>query len=117
MGREVKVGKSQMRGGKMYRAIFGGETYYKSAPSKTTFGGLRKWDLSGVFPFLQRIWHFVNKWGGKRIIARGVQNRFGGGVLWYVLPSPEFSTPPCFSLGEKIQNASREMGGHEVARW
>ena len=34
--------------------------------------------------------------GGKRIISRGVQNRFGGGVLCYVCPSPEFSTPFVF---------------------
>ena len=36
--------------------------------------------------------------GGKRIIGEGVQNRFWEGVLWYVFPSPEFSTPLCFSL-------------------
>ena len=36
--------------------------------------------------------------GGKRIIGGGVQNRFWEGVLWYVFPSPEFSTPLCFSL-------------------
>ena len=36
--------------------------------------------------------------GVKRIISGGVQNRFWGGVLWYVFPSPEFSTPLCFSL-------------------
>ena len=38
-------------------------------------------------------------WGGKRIIGGGVQkNRFWEGVLWYVFPSPEFSTPLCSSL-------------------
>ena len=36
--------------------------------------------------------------GGKRIIRRGSKNRFWEGVLWYVFPSPEFSTPFCFSL-------------------
>ena len=36
--------------------------------------------------------------GGERIIGGGVQNRFWEGVLWYVSPSPEFSTPLCFSL-------------------
>ena len=36
--------------------------------------------------------------GGNRIIGGGVQNRFWGGVWWYVFPSPEFSTPLCFSL-------------------
>ena len=34
--------------------------------------------------------------GGNRIISGGVQNRFWGGVLWYVFPSPEFSPPPLF---------------------
>ena len=35
--------------------------------------------------------------GGKRIIGGGgVQNRFWEGALWYVFPSPEFSTPLCF---------------------
>ena len=33
--------------------------------------------------------------GGQRIIGGGVQNRFWEGVLWYVFPSPEFSTPFC----------------------
>ena len=36
--------------------------------------------------------------GGKRIIGGGVQNRLWEGVLWCVFPSPEFSTPLCFSL-------------------
>ena len=34
------------------------------------------------------------KGGGNRIISGGVQNRFWGGDLWYVFPSPEFSPPP-----------------------
>ena len=32
-----------------------------------------------------------HRWGG-------VQNRFWEGVLWYVFPPSEFSTPLCFSL-------------------
>ena len=40
------------------------------------------------------------KGGGNRIISGGVQNRFWGGVLWYVFPSPEFPPPLCFSLTE-----------------
>ena len=36
--------------------------------------------------------------GGKRIIGGAVQNRFWGGVIWYVFPSFELSTPLCFSL-------------------
>ena len=39
--------------------------------------------------------------GGERIISGGVQNCFRGGVLWYVFPSPEFSTPPLF-LSEEL---------------
>ena len=38
-------------GGKTYRAILGGENVPQSNPSKTSFGGLRKWDLSGLCPF------------------------------------------------------------------
>ena len=34
--------------------------------------------------------------GENHIIGGGVQNRFWEGVLWYVFPSPEFSTPPLF---------------------
>ena len=40
--------------------------------------------------------------GGKRIIGGGVQNRFWEGVLWYVFPSPESSTPLCFSLKNAV---------------
>ena len=43
-------------GGKTYRAIFGeenvgGENVPKSGPPKTSFGGLRKWDLPGLCRF------------------------------------------------------------------
>ena len=37
---------------------------------------------------------FMKNDKGHRIIGGGVQNRFWGGVLWYVFLSPEFSTPP-----------------------
>ena len=47
--------------------------------------------------------------GGKRIIGGGgVQNRFWEGVLWYVFPSPEFSTPLCFSLLNKAANKRKQ---------
>ena len=42
--------------------------------------------------------------GGNRIISGGVQNRFWGGVLWYVFPSPEFFPPFCFSLKAPFDN-------------
>ena len=42
--------------------------------------------------------------GGKRIIGGGGPKPFWGGVLWYVLPSHEFSTPPLFfSLKEQLR--------------
>ena len=47
--------------------------------------------------------------GGKRIIGGGVQNRFWEGVLWYVFPSPEFSTPLCFSLTIEAEKPQPEM--------
>ena len=40
--------------------------------------------------------------GGKTYHKRGVQNRFWEGVLWYVFPSPEFSTPLCFFSEERV---------------
>ena len=44
--------------------------------------------------------------GGKRIIGGGNKNRFWGGILWYVFPSPEFD-PLCRSLSE-LFNFRRE---------
>ena len=38
--------------------------------------------------------------GGERIIIGLVENRFWGGLLWYVFPSPEFPHP-LFSLQEE----------------
>ena len=46
----------------------------------------------------------MSKGGGNRIISGGVQNRFWGGDLWYVFPSPEFPPPLFFS--EKMRNFS-----------
>ena len=66
---------------------------------KTSFGGLRQWDLPGLCRFPLRKQQGENKrGGGKRIVGGGFQNCFWKGVLWYVFPSPEFSTPLCFSL-------------------
>ena len=44
--------------------------------------------------------------GGERIISGGgVQNRFWGGALWYVFPSPEFP-PPLFFCEKSTQTFS-----------
>ena len=55
----------------------GGETYCRVAPSKTSFGGLRKWDSSGLcpFPLGKMTWHDQE---GERIISGGVQKPFLG---------------------------------------
>ena len=85
-----KIWKATDGGGKMSRAILGGESYHRVR----SFGGLRKWDLPGGCRFNMA----KTRGGGKRIIGGGVQNRFLEGVLWYVFPSPEFSTLLGFSL-------------------
>ena len=57
-------------GGKTYRAIWGGGgNVLWSAPSKTNFGGLRRWDWSGLCPFpLKKITGCEQRGGGgKRI--------------------------------------------------
>ena len=56
----------------------GGETYYRVVPpSKTNFGGLRKWDLSGLCPVpLRRMTgreqrgggNSYHRWGGSKTV-------------------------------------------------
>ena len=88
-------------GGKTYRAIFGGggKSYHKAPPPKPVFGGLRKWDLSGLCPFpLRRMTLREQRGGGKSYHKwGGPKPFFWGGDLWYVFPSPEFPPPPLFS--------------------
>ena len=93
------IGARQIGGGKTYRAIFGGETYYKVPPPKPVLEASEKWDLSGLCPFpLRRMTgreqrgggNAYHKWGGG-----GSKTVFG--AIWYVFPSPEFS-PLCFPL-------------------
>ena len=86
-------------GGQNVSCDFGGGKRTIERPSKTTFGGLRTWDLSGLCPFPPKTMTWSEQTGGssERIIGGGVQNCFWGGVLWYVFPYPEFSTPFVFS--------------------
>ena len=61
---------------------------------------LQKVVLSGLCPFPvrkdDRAW---TNGGGERILGGGgSKTGFGGGVLWYVFPSPGFPHLPCFSL-------------------
>ena len=95
------------RANRIVRLLGGGKCTTERA-LQTWFGGLRKWDWSGLCPFpLRRTMTGREKGRGNRIIGGGVQNRFWGGVLWYVFPSPEFSTPFCFSL----TNGTRPRSG------
>ena len=79
--------------------FLGGKTYHRARPPKPVLEASN----SGIclvcagFP-LRKTTGRKQTGGGKRIIGGGVQNRFWEGVLWYVFPSPEFSTPLCFSL-------------------
>ena len=61
------------------------------------FGGLRKWDWSGLCPFPLRKMTGREQMGGNRIIGEG-PNRFWGRGFMVCSPPPEFSTPLCFSL-------------------
>ena len=89
-------------GGKTYRAILGGEGQRTiKCPSKTSFGGLRKWDLSGLCPFPPRkmTGREQRRGGGKRIISGGVQNVSGEG--FYGMFSPPLSFPPFLFFSER----------------
>ena len=63
-----------------------------SAPSKTTFGGFRKWDWSGQCPFPLRTLTWRGRTGGEKHIIGGAQNNFWGGS--YGMFSPPLSFPP-----------------------
>ena len=83
-------------GGKTYRAIFLGGKRTIERAFQNQFGGLRKWDLPGLRRFPLRKTTGRKQTGGKTYHRWGVKNRFWEGILWYVFPSPEFSTPPLF---------------------
>ena len=64
-----------------------------------TFGGLRQRDWSARRPFPLREITGRRQTRGERVTSeRGVQERFRGGLSWYVFSSPGFSTPLCRSL-------------------
>ena len=75
-------------GAKRIMRFWGGGNVLSSAPSKTSFGGLRKWDLSGLCPSPltrmtlceQRGGKSYHKWGGpKPFLGRGF-------MVWFPLP-------------------------------
>ena len=68
------------------------------------FRGLRKLDWSGLCPFPPTKITGLGQTRGQRI-----QNRFWGGALWYVFPSPEFSTPPS-PLAEDVLGKLNKKG-------
>ena len=86
-------------GGQNVSCDFGGENVLYSAPSKPSFGGLRKWDLSGLCPFPlrkmtlreQRGGGSYHKWGGPKPFL-------GRGLGFYGMFSPPLSFPPPLSF-------------------
>ena len=85
-----------------------------SAPSKNSFAGFRKWDWSGLCPFHQTK---TTGHGGETYHRWGVQDRFWGGVLWYVFPSPEFSTPFCSSPTSPNECIVSGLKQHFFYKW
>ena len=53
--------------------------------------------------------------GGKRMMG-GIQSRFWEGVLWYVFPSHEFSTPPLFFSEIPQKESQRLSAARKIAR-
>ena len=93
--RSMKYPPKKLGNGNTYRAIFWGGNVQKSAPSKAGFGGLRKWDWSGLCPFPPRkmTGHEQRGGGGNRIIGGGGSKTvFGKG--FYGMVSPPLSFPP-----------------------
>ena len=82
-------------GGKTHRAILGGGNAPWSAPSKTSFGDPKRLDSSVPVSSKGNDRAWTEGGGGTYHKGGGLQNRFWGGILWYVFPSPEFP-PPCF---------------------
>ena len=94
----VKLGLR--KGGKTYRAILGGETYHKVPPPKPVLEASESGICLVCARFLRRMTLREQRGGGRGESYHkggGVQNRFRGGVLWYVFPSPEFPAPLFFS--------------------
>ena len=82
-----------------------GKTYHRARPPKPVLEASESGILSGLCRFPQKKKKENNRaktngrGGGGRIMGGGGSKTVSGkGVLWYVFPSPEFSTPLCFSL-------------------
>ena len=75
--------------------FLGGETYYRARPAKPILEASES-DIGLLCAsfLLKTTEHEPTGGGGEHIRSGGgFQNRFWGGVLWYVFPSPEFTTP------------------------
>ena len=90
-------------GGKTYRAILCGRTYYGARPPKPVLGGTRKWDWSGLcpFPIWKNLWQCVDKWGRGGGTTYRSKPLFGEGFHGMLSFSWVFQTPVPLS---KVQN-------------
>ena len=100
-------------GGKTYRRDFGGGGKRTiKPPSKTSFGGLRKWDLSGLCPFpLRRMTLRKQRGGGNRIISAGGPKPFLGRGFMVCFPLPWVFPPPPLFLSEKEREKQKIKSG------
>ena len=95
----MMLGNRKGGGAKGSVRFWGGGTYHR-APPKLACGCLRKWDSSGLCPFPLKSMTRREQGGGESYtIGEGDPKLFlGRGLIWYVFPSPEFSTPFAFKL-------------------
>ena len=70
--------------------------YCREPPSKTTVGGPRKWDLSGLCPFPPKKMTWCEHMGGKRIRSGGggLKTFFGRGFMVCFQINSDHPHPP-----------------------
>ena len=93
--------------------------YYRARPPKLVLEGSESGIGLCPFPLRkmtgreqtggeQRGGGTYHKWGGSKTV-------FGEGFLWYVPPTPEFSTPLCFSL-DKARRPAKFWNGTNIGQ-
>ena len=94
-------------GGKTYRAILGGGERTIERALRNWFWRAQKVGLVWSVPVPSNMTGCELR-GGNRIIGGGFQNRFWGGVLWYIFLLQSFSPP--LSLNPNPYNLSKKYG-------